>query len=226
MAFEGFSNAGLHLLARLPNLSKAEFDDSKDNWNRLMLNPAKQFVEEIGSELRAAVSASVQAIPKVNGSISPIHRDLRFADDKHTLYKDFLLLNFWDGPNKKSAPTLRIRLSANGISFATGIVLSPSGLSKWRHALDQQITGDAYATLVTDASSWLAASVTEPELKNVPTPYDADHPRGTLLRHKSFQLRWQQPVPKQLDSADFVDWCVEQLVQIKPIQLWLKEHCQ
>lgn len=222
--FEGFSGEGLEFLARLPSLDKEQFAANKADWNQFVLQPTKNFVEDIGGILRAELSPTISAVARVNGSISPIHRDLRFSQDKTMLYKDFLLLNFWDGADKKTAPTLRIRLSATGIGFATGMTFSDAGLTKWREAIDQSSSGEPFDTMVTTLLQNPPASLAPPELKKVPAGFDPDHPRSSLLKHKTFQLRWQKPVPETIYSPEFVDWCAAELSSVKSIHLWFKEH--
>ena len=126
---------GLGLLSELPTMTREEFASAKDEVDRRVLGPARQLVEEVGVVLQEQVSPTISAVPKVNGSISPLHRDLRFAEDRSTLYKDHLLINFWDGSPRRHAPTLRVRLALDGIGFAAGTSFDPDGLRTWRSAL-------------------------------------------------------------------------------------------
>ena len=89
-----------------------------------MLEPAKAFVTALGEELSKTISKDLVAEPRTNGSIAPINNDLRFAPANspkaRAPYKDHLLFRFWEGADKKIAPTLFVRLSAESVGFASG----------------------------------------------------------------------------------------------------------
>ena len=57
--------------------------------------------------------------------------------------------------------------------------------------------------------------------KKVPKPYNADHPRADLLRHKGFQARWIEPLPKSVHSAKFVDHVLKRFAACADIHHWL-----
>ena len=58
------------------------------------------FVAAIGDKL-VKHSPNISAIPKVNGSIFRVNRDIRFSKDK-TPYKDHIDLWFWEGDDRKA----------------------------------------------------------------------------------------------------------------------------
>lgn len=223
MGFEGFTTEGLDLLADLPNHDKDWFADQKSRYTALLLEPAKAYAAAMVDALRDDVSPGLEGQPKVNGSISPINNDLRFSPDKAP-YKDHLLFKWWEGADKKTAPTLWVRLGRADVGLATGTVLTPAGLERWRAAVADESTGielaDSVATLVSDHG----AEVVGVELKRVPKPYDADHPRGDLLRHKWLQVRWLQPLPAEAHTPDFVAWCSDQLAAATTVHRWLVDH--
>ncbi|MFT7474582.1 MAG: hypothetical protein ACI81L_001507 [Verrucomicrobiales bacterium] len=68
------------------------------------------------------------------------------------------------------------------------------------------------------------ADVAGEGLKKVPKPYDEDHPRGDLLRHKNFQVRWSKKTPKSITTPKFADWCAGELERTSKIHHWLVEH--
>ena len=54
-----------------------------------------------------------------------------------------------------------------------------------------------------------------------PAPYEPDHPREDLLRHKLIQIRWQEKSRASLSRPDFVTWCAKRLERCATIHHWL-----
>lgn len=217
--FGGFTESGLELLAQLPSFDRDRFKSERPQYERELLDPAKAFVVAVGDLLQADVSPDLNAEPKVNGSLSPINNDLRFNPDRPP-YKDHLLFNFWEGTPKKLAPTLRIRLTPTLAGFATGAIFDKAGLQRWREGL-AGAKGSEFAARSERLAEATGADVAGQELKKVPAPYPSDHPRGELLRFKSYQLRWQEDLPPSVHEAGFAGWCVDRLERAAPLHHWL-----
>ncbi|MFW2384061.1 MAG: DUF2461 family protein, partial [Acidimicrobiales bacterium] len=138
MAFEGYSPDGLAFLNILGSKDKVWFDANKKTYQTSLVAPTKAFVVDVGDRLAETISPHIVAQPKTNGSISPINNDLRFSPDKSP-YKDHLLLKFWEGDNKKTAPTLWVRISTSDVGFATGSAIQD--LNRWRELIDDDAAG-------------------------------------------------------------------------------------
>ncbi len=211
-----FSGEARDFLRELPTHDKAWFDANRPAYQALIAEPAKALVEAVAGELRNDLSPAIVGIPRVNGSISPINRDIRFSADK-TPYKDHLLFRWWEGEEKKTAPTLFVRLAADEVGFATGVML-PS-LDRWRALVDAEATGTPLASAIEALVAETGAEVAGIEYKRVPKPYAADHPREDLLRCKWLQVRWLEPFPG--DGAEFGLWCARRLLQCADVHRWL-----
>ncbi|MCH6255389.1 DUF2461 domain-containing protein [Puniceicoccaceae bacterium K14] len=223
-AFKGFPTSGIELLAELPARDKKWFEDWRDLYEESLLQPARELVVSLGEKLQTSVSSSITAEPSINGSISPIFRDLRFSADK-SVFKDNLMLNFWEAPSKKAGPTLRLRITPKMIGFATGSVFDTQPrLDKWRSALDNDISGNSLQSSINQLANNQLIDISEPELKKPPRPYTNEHPRADLLRRKSFQVRWQEKTPDSIHTANFVDWCDERFAKLKDLHTWLKNN--
>lgn len=218
MTFEGFSPAALSFLTELGKRDKTWFDDNRATYQAEVVVPTKAFVTDLGERLAEEISPAIVAQPKTNGSIAPINNDLRFAPDKPP-YKDHLLLKFWEGSNKKLAPTLWVRISESDVGFATGSALPD--LNRWRALIDDESTGSALAETLDQLGKGKELDVAGEGYKNVPKPYDPDHPRAKLLRHKAFQARWPEPTPTSISGPAFVDFCVQRLNECAPVHSWL-----
>lgn len=219
MAFDGYSDDSIGFLAALPSRDPDWFKANKKDYERLIVAPTKALVVELGEQLREHVP-DIAAEPKTNGSIAPINNDLRFSPDKSP-YKDNLMLRLWEGSPKKTAPTLFVRIAPDGVGFASGVI--PADLDRWRAA----VAGDSGVELADGIAATVKATKAEvvgQELKRVPAPYDADHPRGDLLRHKMLQVRWLKPVPKAVTKPTFAGWCADQLEAALPVHRWLVDN--
>ncbi len=218
MTVAAFSAGARDFLRELPARDKAWFDANRSDYQALIAEPAKAFVEAVATELQAELSPAIVGLPRVNGSISPINRDIRFSTDK-TPYKDHLLFRWWEGEEKKTAPTLFVRLAADEVGFATGAML-PS-LDRWRALIDEEATGAPLASAIDALVAETGADVAGADYKRVPKPYAADHPRADLLRHKWLQVRWGAPFPGDVEPADFAEWCARHLLRCADIHRWL-----
>jgi uncharacterized protein (TIGR02453 family) len=218
MSFGGFDAEGLQLLTELGTRDRAWFLTNKKRYDQLVAEPAKAFVEAMNDRLQESISPAIVGLPKTNGSISPINNDLRFAKGKAP-YKDHLLFRWWEGANKKTAPTLFVRVSESSVGFASGSALDSA---RWRERVADDATGGALVNALKKLGQRRELEVAGAELKRVPKPYDAAHPRGDLLRHKGmFQARWPEPAPASITKAAFADWCAKRLMACADVHRWL-----
>lgn len=221
--FPGFPDRTLDVLGALPGWTRDDYAARKAEVAEQVLDPAKAFVEALLDDVRERISPALDGSPKVNGSLSPLNNDLRFSPDQDP-YRDYLLVWLWEGDSKKSAPKLAVRLHPEGVGFASGTGFDGPRLDRWRAAVDADATGGPFAEAVDAVVKQNDAEVVGAELKRVPKPFAADHPRGDLLRHKMIQVRWAEPVPASFHSARFVSWCGTRLARLADVHRFLVEH--
>lgn len=212
MGFEGYTEEALAFLAELPTRNPDWLKANRSAYETLIVEPTKALVVGLGDELRSW-RPEIVAEPKTNGSIAPINNDRRFAPDRPP-YKDHLLLRFWEGTPKKTAPTLFVRIALDGVGFASGVV--PADIDRWREVIAGS-PGEQVAAAVADLATARDAEIAGQELESVPAPYPAHHQRAELLRHKMLQVRWAEPVPAAIHSAGFVDWAARRLDACLPL---------
>ena len=221
--FEGFSPEALGLLGALPFGNREWYAENKPEVTAKLIDPARTLVVDLGARLQSELSPGIEAQPKINGSISPLNEDLRFSPDKPP-YRDYLMVNFWDGAPKKFAPTVRVRIHPEGIGFGGGAAFDKGGLERWREAVADDRAGAALEAALAPLRALPGADIAGEALKRVPAPYPAEHARAALLRHKMIQARWQEPVPAEFDDGRFVEWCLERLLRFEALHHWLLKH--
>ena len=218
--FTGFPRTGLDYLTILGDKDKNWFAKTRATYDTDVVPHAKSFVVELGELLADRVSGGIEYVPKMNGSICRINNDLRFRPDVSP-YRDYLMFKFWEGPEKNSAPMLLARVDPfDGVGFASRIALNT--FDRWREAIDEY--GEPFAADLAALVKKTKADVVGESLKKVPKPYAEDHPRGDLLRHKGFQVRWVEKTPKSITTAAFAEWCASELERTTSIHKWLVEH--
>jgi hypothetical protein len=75
-------------------------------------------------------------------------------------------LKFWEGADKKMAPTLHVRLSEESVGFATGVMFG--SVDRWRELIDDARSGGALADALSELSQGRALDIAGQELKHSP----------------------------------------------------------
>jgi hypothetical protein len=223
MGFSGYAPDALALLDRMGAATKAEAAQLKPRIDTELTEPTRELVEAVGAGLQERISDGIQAVPRINGSISPFHRDLRFTDDRDHPLKDHVHLVFWEGTPKSRAATLRIRITSSEVGFAATTDLRDR-VPRWRELVASD-AGAALGDAITAARrSRRFLALGDPELKTVPKGYDPDHPRADLLRRRSLLLAGATAHPKIIHGPRFVDWCARRLDALAGVHRWAVEH--
>ena len=216
MTFTGFDADAIALLDRLPDMSAEEYATNQAQLSAGVTKPGSALIADVAAQL----DADLTVVPR--SSVSPLHRDLRFAPEGAARYKDHLLLTTWEGSDKKTSPMFWIRIDAHRVGFASGIGFTPDVRERWRAA----VGGDDGAALASDLDRLVRdrdADVAGDQVKKVPAPFEADHPRADLLRHTGFQVRFIDDLP-DVTTPNLVDWCAVRLGALMPVHRWLVDH--
>jgi uncharacterized protein (TIGR02453 family) len=221
--FEGLSPNALRFLEELGKNNEREwFHAHRDEYDRELLEPARDLVEAMGEELDRR-GLEVHADPRVGGSIFRIARDTRFSKDKRP-YKTHLALWFWQGSGpSRECPGFWFRLTPNELILGAGMHrFDRPLLERYREAVADERRGRALADAVA-AIEAQGCHVGGEKYKRVPAGYDADHERAALLRHDGLYAWLQLDLPKELYSAAFPAFCAERYARMRPVQDWLLE---
>ena len=220
--FSGFPADTLPFLSDLAENNQQDwFLANKTRYQAALVAPGKAFVEAMGPALQE-LDPDLNAVPKVNGSIFRINRDIRFAADKRP-YKEEAGFRFWHGPDRKANVSgLMMRIKPGFVGLAAGIWAFDKDV---RAAFREAVADDARGTVLAEAIANLGVNgctFTAPKLKRVPKPWTQDHPRADLLKLNGLVVGIDiAPAPDALHGPEFVGWCADQFEQMLPVHEWL-----
>ena len=132
MQFTGFKEEGLKFLDEIViNNSKEWLDDNRERYERVIVEPNKAYVEEMGEHLQILVP-NINAVAKINKSLFKIYRDARY----HPLdpIKTKIGIIFWQGGgHRMQSSSFYMHYEPHEIFVATGIRnFKPPLLSAYR----------------------------------------------------------------------------------------------
>ncbi len=181
-----FSKATFDFLDELAaNNNKAWFEANKARYEELVRDPALDFIEAMGPELKK-FAPSFRAEPKkVGGSLMRVYRDTRFSRDK-TPYKTNVGIQFRHALGKDiHAPGFYMHIATDDCFFAAGCWHpEPGALTRIRDFIAQH--PDNWFAARDDrkfAAQWELWSDT---LTRPPRGYAADHPAIADIKRKDF----------------------------------------
>lgn len=222
--FEGFpSGAQQFLLQLAQNNDRAWFAENRERYERDLLGPERDFVDAIGSAF-VQLDQRVNAVPAVDRSIFRINRDTRFGPDKSP-YKTYSDLWFWTGTDRKFGAGYFLRIVPDEIWIGGGQHrMTPEQLTRYRNAVVDGVRGRWLESVLGDLAS-AGYEVGEATLKRVPRGFSAQTARADLLRFTAVHAIMKvSPPPAEMQSAAFVDWCMERFLVVKPLVDWLAEE--
>jgi uncharacterized protein (DUF2461 family) len=83
--FNGFPPGAVTFFQELDRNNKPWFEAHKSDYQKYVLEPAQEFIEQMGARLEQ-LSPGIHAEPRVNRSIFRIYRDIRFSKDVPQLH--------------------------------------------------------------------------------------------------------------------------------------------
>jgi uncharacterized protein (TIGR02453 family) len=167
------------------NNNREWFETNRSRYERVMLEPALEFIEAFAPHLRRISPNFVASTRRSGGSLFRIHRDVRFSKDKSP-YKTHLGIRFRHKEAKDvHAPGFYLHIepresfvgvgiwhpdSTTLIKIRDAIVADPG---EWKRAAHGKKFGDVYG-------------LSGDSLKRPPTGYDREHPFVEDLKRKDF----------------------------------------
>lgn len=122
MEFDGFSKKTIPFLESIrKNNNKEWFEAHKSEYQELILNPSRAFVEEMGEHLMA-LEPTINFAPKINHSLFRIYRDTRRMGANKLPIKHRIGIIFWQGRAKRlQSSSFYMHFSPDELFVAVGV---------------------------------------------------------------------------------------------------------
>jgi len=158
------------------NNSKDWFNPRKEHYNTAIKKPAELFGDLLAEDFSRISGKAMK--PK----LFRIYRDVRFSKDKTPLNAHLHMI--WREPGENPfSPAFFFGSEPGSLVTGSGIMgLRGDSLARFRAFVDK--AGDSLQGTLDDIG-WEMASWGEAPLKNVPKPYDKEHPHAELLKRKN-----------------------------------------
>jgi uncharacterized protein (TIGR02453 family) len=206
VSFEGFPDAALLFYEGLEaDNSKAYWTDNKAIYDDAVAAPMKALLEELEKGFGTA-------------KLFRPYRDVRFSKDK-TPYKTRQYAVVHQGDQG-----LYVGIDAAGLHLGGGMFhASTEQVGRLRSAIDDDLSGSALAKILATLTK-AGMQIGGDQLKRVPKPYDREHPRADLLRHKSL-IAWIDHEPQSwLHGPQAKAEVVKAWKALAPLNSWLHDH--
>jgi len=120
--FKGFSKKTVPFLSSIrKNNNKEWFEAHKSEYENLILNPSRLFVQEMGEHLQA-LEPTINATPKINKSLCRIYRDTRRMGSKKEPLKSRIGIIFWQGnASRLQSSSFYLHFSPDELFVAVGV---------------------------------------------------------------------------------------------------------
>lgn len=220
-ALENFPVKTIGFLKKLSkNNNKEWFEEHRDDFNSQFLEPAFQFVTEMGDRLSSIVP-EIMAVPKIDKSVFRLHRDVRFSKDKSP-YKTNLGIYFWEGKKKMESSGFYFHIDAKGFFLGTGIYMpSKEQLKLFRDAVTDKILGKELNNSVNKVLKNKNYSIGGKTYKKMPKGYDPASPYAEFLLYSSLYAYYESQDLNELVKNDVVDYTFKIYKDMLPIHQWL-----
>jgi uncharacterized protein (TIGR02453 family) len=177
----------------------------------------------MGVRLRT-LAPNIVADARTNGagSIFRIYRDIRFSKDKSP-YKTYMGIFFWEGPRRKMEnPGFYLHLAPPRLMLGAGIHMFPRPLLEaYRGSVVDPDLGPALVQAVEQVTSQGPYRIGGQHYKRIPRGYDPAHENASFLLYNGLSASSEGPIPPELHSAEFLDYCFERFEDMFPIHRWL-----
>ena len=221
--FDGFPREFFSYFENLKkNNSKEWFESNRNDYEKFVLHPSREFVIEMGQKLRR-ITPEINAIPKINQSLFKINRDVRFSKDKSP-YKTYMGIWLWDGHRKRmESPGFYLHVENKALLIGVGIKMFPKPLlDRYRRAVVDKKLGAELKKAVKKVAD-IGYLIDGKHYKNVPRGYEADQPNAEFLLYNGLTARIEESVPDAFFSAAIIDYAYGHYRNMLPLHRWLKK---
>jgi uncharacterized protein (TIGR02453 family) len=160
------------------NNTKEWFEAHKHEYEKEILEPGREFVIEMGEHLQALVP-TINAIPKINGSLFRIYRDSRFH--RVDPIKTHIGFVFWHGWGKRMQSSyFYMHFDADSLLFASGMRrFKPEMLATYRDYIKDDKNREALHNIL-EALKAKGYQLPEQRYVRYPRGFNAEMPHAYL----------------------------------------------
>lgn len=220
--FNGFPREFVAFYENLAKNNRKEwFTEHKTDFDTYVMEPARDFVYEMGKRLQK-IAPNIVADPRVNKSIFRPYRDTRFSKDK-TPYKTHLGILFWTGTlAKMDCPGFYFHIEPPILMLGVGNhCFSKPMLQLYRDSVVDPGRGPALVKAVKSVQKKGDYEIGVGHYKKTPRGYDKDHKNAEYLLYNGLTAAFTTPIPEDLYSAKILDYAFKRFKDMSPIQKWL-----
>jgi uncharacterized protein (TIGR02453 family) len=223
MQFDGFSKKGIEFLKELEqNNTKTWFENNRTTWEKYILLPNKNFIQEMGETLQILVP-TIHFKPKVSGSLFRIYRDVRFSKDK-TPMKSKIGLLFWQGQaHRMQSSSFYMHYDKDSYFVASGIrAFKPPLLKTYRAYIKKKKHRESLHFILEELKE-KGYKFPEPKYKRVPAEFDKDEEYIYLTKYASMFAYIEYKVDDIFFSEAIVDRVFKVYQDMAKLQKWVYE---
>ncbi len=217
-----FSPESLTFLEQIrENNNKAWFEAHRNDYEQYILEPSRRFVVEMGEHLQVLVP-TIKAIPKINGSLFRIYRDIRLSKDKTPL-KSRIGIVFWQGGGKRlQSASFYLHFSPDTLLFASGIRgFSKDSLAGYR----EYIKDSRHASSLEEIMYALKEQgflFPKPYYKRYPRGFDKTMPHAHLSLYAAM-FAYKEVDPRYIYHDKIIDKAFKIYEALLPLHQWIYE---
>jgi uncharacterized protein (TIGR02453 family) len=220
-SLNGFPQKTATYLSKLSKNNNREwFEKNRELYNSDFLEPAIQFVLEMGDRL-LGLDPELLAIPKVDKSIFRLHRDVRFSKDKSP-YKTNMGLYFWNGKAKKSeAVGFYFHVEPKSYGAASGLYMPPPYLLKrFRDAVANPEKGKELHLIINTLQK-KKYDIGGKKFKRIPKGYSEDSPYSEYLLYEGIYSWYESSNFKDLTGGKAIEKVFKIFKEMLVLHKWL-----
>ena len=221
--FDGFSKECVTFFKKLKkNNSKVWFDENRENYDKFVIEPARNFVTDMGVRLET-IAPAIIADPRVNRSLFKIYRDVRFSADKST-FKTHMGIWMWEGSMKRMENSgFYFHLDPPNIMAGVGLYMFPkTHLEAYRKSVVHKTLGPKLVKTI-KAVEKKGYSVGNKHYKMVPRGFDKEHKLADYLLYNGMVAWQQEKIPDEFYSGKLINYCFNHYKKMLPVHKWLTE---
>jgi uncharacterized protein (TIGR02453 family) len=205
------------------NNTREWFEENRELFNSDFLEPAVQFVSEMGEKL-LLLDPEIVAIPKIDKSIFRLHRDVRFSKNKAP-FKTNMGLLFWNGRRKKlESSGFYFHLEPEYFFVGAGIyMLSKEMLKKYRDVVSDPAPGKELDLIIKKLLRKKSIKVAEKKYKKVPRGYDPGLPFADFLLYDSMYVYYESNDLKEL-KGNTASYVFKLFKDMLPLHKWMVKN--